>query len=228
VTVVPLPVVEESRRVPAFHGRQQVPADPAYEAGLAAALREEYEEAALVELYGRFAIGADAFSARMRRVLWHALAAAIGPGLQVAEGVGFRHLGTVRIGEGVFIGAQTFLQGRHDGRCAIGDRVWIGPQSYFDARDLVIEDHVGWGPGAKVLGSLHVGVPLDVPIVQTDLEIRPVRIKAGADIGVGAVILPGVTVGEGAIVGAGAVVIHDVPPMTIVAGVPARVLRRRA
>jgi acetyltransferase-like isoleucine patch superfamily enzyme len=105
--------------------------------------------------------------------------------------------------------------------------VWIGPQSYFDARHLVIEDYVGWGPGAKVLGSMHTGLPIDVPIIQTDLEIKPVRIGAWADVGVNAVILPGVTVGQGAIVGAGAVVTEDVDPFTIVAGVPARLLRRR-
>jgi acetyltransferase-like isoleucine patch superfamily enzyme len=105
--------------------------------------------------------------------------------------------------------------------------VWLGPQSYFDARDLVIEDYVGWGPGAKVLGSMHTGQPADVPVIQTDLEIRPVRICAWADIGVNAVVLPGVTIGKGAIVGAGAVVTDDVEPFTIVAGVPARLMRRR-
>jgi len=91
----------------------------------------------------------------------------------------------------------------------------------------VLEDYVGWGPGAKVLGSQHSGQPIDVPIIQTDLEMKPVRIEAWADIGTNAVILPGVTVGRGAIVGAGAVVTHDVPPLAIVAGVPARVIRMR-
>jgi galactoside O-acetyltransferase len=119
------------------------------------------------------------------------------------------------------------IQGRVDGMCRIGDHVWIGPQAYFDARDLIIEDSVGWGPGAKVLGSTHSGVPREVPIMQTDLEIRPVRIGAGADIGVNAIILPGVTIGRGAIVGAGAVVIEDVKPFSIVAGVPARFIRER-
>ena len=109
----------------------------------------------------------------------------------------------------------------------IRDRAWIGPQSYFDARDLVIEEYVGWGPGARVLGSMHTGIPADVPIIQTDLTIRPVRIGAWSDIGVGAVVLPGVHVGKGAIVGAGAVVTTDVEPFTIVAGVPARFLHRR-
>ena len=127
----------------------------------------------------------------------------------------------------MFIGEHAFIQGRFDGRCLIGDHTWIGPQSYFDARDLVIEEYVGWGPGAKVLGSRHTGVPLDVPVIQTDLEIEPVRICAWADIGVNAVVLPGVTIGRGAIVGAGSVVTTDVEPFSIVAGVPARLVRRR-
>jgi NDP-sugar pyrophosphorylase family protein len=80
--------------------------------------------------------------------------------------------------------------------------VWIGPGAFLDARDLVIGDYVGWGPGAKVLGSEHVAQPVEDPIIQTDLVIAPVRIGSGADVGTGAVILPGVTVGAGAIVGA--------------------------
>jgi acetyltransferase-like isoleucine patch superfamily enzyme len=141
--------------------------------------------------------------------------------------VGFKHPETFEIGDGVFVGAAAYLQGRFDGRCAIGNHVWIGPQSYFDARDLALEDYVGWGPGAKVLGSAHTGVPVEDPIIQTDLEIKPVRVEAWADIGTNAVLLPGVTVGKGAIVGAGAVVTHDVPAFAIVAGVPARFLRWR-
>ena len=109
----------------------------------------------------------------------------------------------------------------------IGNHVWIGPQAYFDARDLILEDYVGWGPGAKVLGSAHTGLPVDRPIIETDLEIRPVRVEAWADIGTSAILLPGVRVGKGSIVGAGAVVTRDVPRFAIVAGVPARFLRWR-
>ncbi len=50
--------------------------------------------------------------------------------------------------------------------------------------------------------------------------------KRGAYVGVGAILLPGVTVGECAVVGAGAVVTEDVPPYTIVAGSPAKVVRK--
>jgi acetyltransferase-like isoleucine patch superfamily enzyme len=86
---------------------------------------------------------------------------------------------------------------------------------------------VGWGPGAKVLGSTHTGLPIDIPIIKTDLEIKSVKVETGADIGMNAIILPGVTIGKGSIVGAGAVVTQDVPPFAIVAGVPAKFLRWR-
>lgn len=190
-------------------------------------MRSRYERRALLELYGRFVNGEGESDAMMRRVIWRALARSFGDGVRIGRGAICKHPETFEIGSNVFIGEQAYLQGRFDGRCVIGDHAWIGPQSYFDARDLVIEESVGWGPGAKVLGSTHTGVPTDVPIIETNLTIRPVRIAAWSDIGVNAVVLPGVTVGKGAIVGAGAVVAEDVEPFTIVAGVPARLLRRR-
>jgi acetyltransferase-like isoleucine patch superfamily enzyme len=172
-------------------------------------------------------MGDGPLDSMMRRCIWRAVARRCGHGLQIGSGVGFKHLETFEIGDGVFIGAQAYVQGRFDGTTIIGDRVWIGPQAYMDARDLILEEFVGWGPGAKVLGSAHTGTPIDVPIVHTDLRIKPIRIGAWADIGTNATILPGITVGRGAIVGAGAVVTHDVEPFAIVAGVPARFLRWR-
>jgi acetyltransferase-like isoleucine patch superfamily enzyme len=216
-----------SRVAAAVHGVQEVNPDPSVELSLVEMLRARYSPAGLTEFYARFATGEGVFDLMMRRVIWRTVARRVGNGLEVGSGVGFTHLETFEIGHGVFVGAQSYLQGRFDGTCMIGDHVWIGPQSYFDARDLVIEKYVGWGPGAKVLGSTHTGLPIDVPIVQTDLEIKPVRIGAWADIGVNAVIMPGVTIGRGAIVGAGAVVTRDVPPLAIVAGVPAKFLRCR-
>ena len=219
-----MPSEAGERIVQAVHGRRGVEPDPVYVRALAEELREEYGQHGLVELYGRFIDGHGMLDTTMRRVIWAALARSCGPGLRVEPGADFKHPETFEIGQGVFVGSRAFIQERFDGRCRIGDHVWIGPQSYFDARDLVLEDHVGWGPGAKVLGSAHTGFPVDVPIIETDLVIKPVRVEAWADIGTGAVILPGITVGRGAIVGAGAVVTHDVPPMAKVAGVPARVI----
>ncbi|MEK8023353.1 MAG: acyltransferase, partial [Candidatus Hydrogenedentota bacterium] len=171
--------------------------------------------------------GDGPFEMMMRRVLWRALTKRFGHGVRIGSDVGYKHIETFEIGNNVFIGAQAYIQGRFDGKTVIGDKTWLGPQSYFDARNLVIEDHVGWGPGAKVLGSEHTGEPADRPIIETDLVIKPVRIGAWTDIGTNAVILPGVTIGKGAIVGAGAVVTKDVEPFTIVAGVPAKFLRKR-
>lgn len=216
-----------THRTAAVHARRAIVPDADFEIGLAAYLRAQHDDDALLAIYARFIAGENDFDHTMRRAVWRAMTAAMGHGVTIASGATFRNPETIRIGDSVFIGSQTILQGCHDGRCEIGNHVWIGPQSYFDARDLVIEDHVGWGPGAKVLGSTHTGIPTDVPFIKTDLECKPVRIGARADIGVNAIILPGVTVGEDSIVGAGAVVAADVAPQTVVAGVPARVLRQR-
>lgn len=219
-----MPANDASRLVQAVHGRKHCDPDPEYVRGFAEALREQYTREGLLELYGRFVCGHGVFDASMRRVILFALARSCGSGLQIEPSVTFKHPETFEIGQGVFIGSQTFIQGRFDGTCRIGDGVWIGPQSYFDARDLVLGNHVGWGPGAKVLGSAHTGLPVDIPIIETDLEIKPVRVGDWADIGTGAVLLPGVTVGWGAIVGAGAIVTRDVPAFAKVAGVPATVI----
>jgi acetyltransferase-like isoleucine patch superfamily enzyme len=218
---------QPSRIVTAIHGKRQVPPDPVFESELALYLRTAYEPAALLEQYSRFAGGDGVLDNIMRRVIWRAVGRKIGNGLRVGSDVGFKHLETFEIGEGVFIGAQSYIQGRFDGTTRIGNHVWIGPQSYFDARNLILEDYVGWGPGAKALGSTHTGLPVDRPIIETDLSIRPIRVEAWADVGTGAVLLPGVTIGKAAIVGAGAVVTEDVEPFAIVAGVPARFLRWR-
>ena len=213
--------------VAAVHGTQESEPDPPFELGLSNHLRSSYSASALIEQLARFANGESELDKLMRRAIWRAVARNFGCQIQIGTGVGFKHLETFDIGNGVFIGAQAYIQGRFDGVTKIGNHVWIGPQSYFDARNLILEDYVGWGPGAKVLGSAHTGLPIDRPIIETDLEIRPVRVEAWADIGTNAILLPGVTVGKGSIVGAGAVVTRDVPPFAIVAGVPAKFLRWR-
>jgi len=211
----------------AVHGPRSIKPDPDFERGLAEHLRETYTTDALLTLYARFVNGENDFDHRMRRAVWRAAIRRLGHMVSIGPAAAFRNPETIEIGDGVHIGHQTYIQGRAGGRCVIGDGVWIGPQSYFDARDLIIEDHVGWGPGAKVVCSAHAGLPLDVPIIQTDLQIRPVRVEAWADVGTNSVILSGVTVGRGSIIGAGAVITKNVPPFAVVVGVPARFLRWR-
>ncbi len=219
--------VEQERVVKAVHGVQPVQPDAADELKESADLRATESKEQLLARYSAACYEDTTAGARARRVILRAICKSFGNGVKIGVGVLVLHPHTFEIGDAVFIGNQTFLQGRHDGRCVIGAHTWIGPQSYFDCRDMELGEYVGWGPGAKVLGSEHTGEPASVPIIQTDLVIKPVRVGNGADIGVNAVLLPGVTVGEGAIVGAGAVVTKDVAPYAVVAGVPAKFLRSR-
>src|SRR5450755_3994470 len=217
-------VERSAHQVTATFGRRDRQRDPSWEPGFAEFLNGSHSREELLDLFARFRGGESTFENTMRRMLMRALCKGVGNDLQVGPNVVLKHPETMEFGDCVFIGAQAMIQGRFDGTCKIGNHVWIGPQAYFDARNLVLEDYVGWGPGAKVLGSAHTGQPANVPIIQTSLIIKPVVVGFGADIGMNASILPGVRIGKQAIVGAGAVVTQDVPDYAVVAGVPARVL----
>lgn len=93
--------------------------------------------------------------------------------------------------------------------------------SFLDIGSITVEDDVKIGPKVNLITENH---PLD-PTDRKTLFIKPIVIKRNAWIGAGATILPGVTVGENAIVAAGAVVSKDVPPNTVVAGIPAKVVK---
>jgi len=105
---------------------------------------------------------------------------------------------------------------------SLGKNVFINHNcSFLDIGGITIEDDVQIGPSVNLTSENH---PLDPADRKTVLP-RPVVIKRNAWIGAGATILPGVTVGENAVVAAGAVVSRDVLPNTVVAGVPARVVK---
>jgi len=116
--------------------------------------------------------------------------------------------------------------------CSIGDGTSIGPfvevqsaveigarckiQSHsFLCSGVIVEDEVFIGHGVMFVNDR-------LPKVAGPWKLESVRVRRGASIGSGAVILCGVTIGEGALVGAGAVVTRDVASGEIVAGVPAR------
>ena len=156
--------------------------------------------------------------------------AACGPDCVFETGVLVFHPENVRLGRNVYVGHYSILKGYYKNSLEIGDETWIGQQCFFHAAGgLFIGAQVGIGPGVKILTSSHTldGVDRQTPIYSAPVVLAPVRIERGADLGVGAIIMPGVTVGEGAQVGAGAVVTHDVPAYAVVAGSPARVLRER-
>jgi len=105
---------------------------------------------------------------------------------------------------------------------SIGKNVFINHDcSFLDIGGISIEDDVLIGPKVSLITESH---PLS-PAERKALTVKPIVIKRNAWIGAGATILPGVTVGENAVVAAGAVVNKDVPANTVVAGVPAKVVR---
>ncbi len=216
-----------SKLVPVFHGKQDVIPDPQVEEAMAKHFKKNLTAIEIADLYFDHDSGTSFYKQTMRRIIWKALAKKVGDSVTISTGIQFKHLETFVIGDGVFIGDYCVLNGRYKGVAVIGDGSWIGPQVFLDARNLYIGKNVGIGPSTRILGSQHTGSPIDLPVIHTDLEILPVVIDDNADIGTGATILPGVRIGKGAIIGAGSVVNRDVPPMTIVAGVPAKEIRKR-
>ncbi len=98
----------------------------------------------------------------------------------------------------------------------------------FICEGVDIEDEVFIGHNVTFINDVYPRATEANGMLQTEANwvCIPTRVKAGASIGSGATLLCGITVGENAIVGAGSVVTKDVPPNTIVAGNPARVLRK--
>jgi acetyltransferase-like isoleucine patch superfamily enzyme len=144
---------------------------------------------------------------------------------------------TVTLGEGVQIFHPNLvnLYG-----CSIGDQTKIGAfveiqkNAFVGARckisshtficeGVTIEDEVFIGHGVMFINDRYPRATTGGGLqTEADWTVIPTRIKRGASIGSGAVIMCGVTIGEFAMVAAGAVVTHDVPDATIAVGVPAR------
>jgi acetyltransferase-like isoleucine patch superfamily enzyme len=146
----------------------------------------------------------------------------------------------VQLGENVTLSKFINLYG-----CSIGDHTKIGAfvevqknstigrnckiQSHtFVCEGVTIEDEVFVGHGVTFVNDRYPRATNGSGGLQSeeDWEVKPTVVKKGASIGSGATILCNVTIGERAIVGSGSVVTRDVPANTIVAGNPARVLRR--
>jgi acetyltransferase-like isoleucine patch superfamily enzyme len=152
----------------------------------------------------------------------------LGAGVVFEAGVLVFHPENIEIGNDVYVGHQTILKAYHVNKMTIGDGTWIGQQCFFhSAGGLTIGRNVGIGPGVRIVTSAHRLDQVDRPILRGDVAFAPVVIEDDADIGVGAVLLPGIRIGRGVQVGAGAVVTHDVADYAIVAGVPARPIGSR-
>lgn len=153
---------------------------------------------------------------------------ALGRNVVFEEGVLVFHPENISLGSNVYIGHQTILKGYYKNEMVIDDNTWIGQGCFFhSAGGLRIGQNVGIGPHVKIITSRHEEEGIDVPILFSRIEMGQVLIDDDCDLGVGSIVLPGVTIGRGSQVGAGAVVTKDVEPYSIVIGVPARVIKKR-
>ena len=109
----------------------------------------------------------------------------------------------------------------------IGKRCKISSHTFI-CEGVTIEDEVFVGHNVTFINDIYPRSTIDGGGLQTeeDWVCIPTLIKKRASIGSSVTLLAGITVGENAIIGAGAVVTKDVPPNTVVAGVPAKVLRK--
>jgi UDP-2-acetamido-3-amino-2,3-dideoxy-glucuronate N-acetyltransferase len=145
----------------------------------------------------------------------------------------------VRIGSNVRIFAFVNLYG-----CSIGDNSKIGTfveiqknatigahvkvsSHTFICEGVRIEDEVFIGHNVSFINDKFPRATCAGGQLQTEADWQVVEtlVKRGASIGTGSTILCGITIGEGAVIGAGSVVTRDVPPYTVVAGNPAKILR---
>ncbi|WP_296664882.1 sugar O-acetyltransferase [Demequina sp.] len=130
------------------------------------------------------------------------LIGACGPGLDFRPPIYLEYRERVRFGSNLFINANLMILG--SGIVTIGDNALIGPDARF----------------------YTVNHAFDVGLRREGWERAfPITLEADVWLGGSVVICPGVTIGRGSVVAAGSVVTKDVPPMSVVGGNPARVLR---
>ena len=153
----------------------------------------------------------------------------VGSGVVIEETALIFNSSYVRLGKDVYVGHRAMLKGDTRNELVIGDGSWIGEDCYLhSAGGIRIGRDVGLAPRAMILTSSHAETPPGTPIMHGALEFAGVVIGDGSDVGLGAILLPGAHLGDGVLVGAGAVVKGEFPDYSVIAGVPARVLRTRS
>lgn len=145
----------------------------------------------------------------------------------------------VKLGKNVKLSKFINLYG-----CSVGDNTKVGAfvevqknafigsnckisSHTFICEGVTIEDNVFVGHGVAFINDTYPQATTDGTLqTEADWKVEPTLVRKGASIGSGSTILGNVTIGENAIVGAGSVVTKDVPPNTIAAGNPARIIRK--
>ena len=120
----------------------------------------------------------------------------------------FMRMKGVKIGKGVFLGSYVYI----DDKCP--ELIEIGSGSYVTAKCIIVAHQ-------RDLSLYRTGMMIS----EVPLKNVPVKIGKGVHLGMGSIVLPGVTIGDGAVIGAGSVVSKDIPSYVIAVGIPAKPLR---
>ncbi len=170
----------------------------------------------------------------------------------IEKNVRIRYADQIRLGKNVYLDESVYLHAMPHG-IAIGDNTYVMHHAelhVFNFRNLphahitigknclisefnvlrgqggiTIGDNVYTSPFVQIVAVNHVFADRDLPIIQQGITAEGIVIEDNVWIGSGAILLDGVRVGKGAIIAAGAVVSCDVPPHTVVGGVPAKVIK---
>ena len=133
----------------------------------------------------------------------------------------------IELGDQTTVYPHAYLQ-THGGWIRLGSRCTVHPYSVlYGHGGLEIGDDVRIAPGVKIIPMNHLYDDLTRPIWRQGISAKGIRIGNDVWIGAGAVILDGVEIGSGAVIGAGSVVTHNVESFHVVAGSPARMIKKR-
>ena len=138
--------------------------------------------------------------------------------------------GNIEIGDNVSIMRYSALYANDNGKIRIGNNVSINSNVCIGAADdgeIEIGDYVLIGQNVVLRASDHEHSSVEIPIMKQGHTGGKIIIEDGVWIGANAVITRNTKIGAHAIIAAGSVVTHDVDPYTIVAGVPAKIIKRR-
>jgi acetyltransferase-like isoleucine patch superfamily enzyme len=181
------------------------------------------------------ASGGPVFCDRHVRVL-HARHVRAGSDLDIEEGAfinGLSKRGVVfgdrcTVGRGAVVTPSGVLGGEPGEGLRMGDHSNLGAWAYVGCSGFItIGSHVLMGPRVSLLAEDHNAASAEEPIKAQGVTRLPITIEDDVWLGAGSIVTGGVIVGRGSIVAAGSVVTRDVEPFSIVAGVPAKLVRSR-
>lgn len=165
----------------------------------------------------------------LRYFFWKDRFASCGGGVRFGDQLVVIGFPAIRIGEGTSIMSGSYFYAHDSSNLVIGSRCAFNHNVFLGASEgeIIIGDDVLIGPNVVLRADDHVFARTDVPI--RSQGHRPGRIVIGDDVWLAAnvVVTSGVTIGNGCVVGAGSIVTHDLPPMTVCVGNPARPIRSR-